>query len=534
MNKVKRNTTANNNKRMPTKKDHSKSYGFLRLNTKGSEISIKRTMKAQLIAFLAIALVELIARSQGHGSAAFGVVAIIFLSAVVYSALNYGVKQALLTALLVLTYNTISLVGVVEAYDFTDRNFRRIALLLVVLPMMAIVVGRLKEKIDRLLEKERKARENAEESEARLRFMSESMPQKIFTIKSNGKTDYLNPQWAEYTGISLPLIKNGDWTKLIHPDDVEENKKLWKHSLKTGEPFTFEHRFRRHDGTYHWHLTRAQAMRDKEGNIIIWVGSSTDIHDIKSALEREQKLEKTTAKLTEQREQLIELNNAKDEFISLASHQLRTPATGVKQYIGMLIEGYAGDTTSEQKSFLQLAYESNERQITIINDLLKVAKVDAGKVILQPEETDIIALVKDVLDEQASKFAQREQAVVFQPKASKLLATVDKSNLRMVLENIIDNASKYTPSDKTIEIKVSKDKGAVKISVKDEGVGIDQKDMDKVFKKFSRIDNPLSVEVGGSGLGLYWAKKIIDLHGGTIKVESEAGKGSEFIVELSI
>ncbi len=489
-------------------------------------------LKIQAPALVAIAAVEVLAAWQGSASSLFSIVALVFLLVVVYTALHHGVRQGLISAAIVLAYNTVSLLAMVESLSFGDRNMRRIILLAVVLPAMAYVVGRLKERNDYLLSHEKQARLEAEDSAQRLRFMAESMPQKIFTTAPDGTPEYHNPQWQEYTGMSFEQVRRGDWIEYIHPDDLEENLRLWRHSVKSGEPFSFEHRLRRHDGEYRWHISRAHAMCDEQGRVKLWVGSTTDIHDIKTALQREHQLEKTTARLTEQREQLLALNKAKDEFISLASHQLRTPATGVKQYVGMVLEGFAGEVQPNQQDFLQKAYESNERQITIVNDLLKVASVDAGKVSLRKEKTDIVDLLRCVLDEQGAKFAERKQTVIFEPKVKCLWAHVDAGNLRMVLENVVDNASKYTPEGKNIEVSANRSGGKLLIAVKDEGVGIAPQDREKVFNKFSRIDNPLSIQVGGSGLGLYWAHKIVDLHGGSIDIDSEPGKGSTFTIVL--
>lgn len=115
----------------------------------------------------------------------------------------------------------------------------------------------------------------------RLRFMAESMPQKIFTAKPNGDVDYFNQQWMDFTGLTFEQIRDWGWLQFIHPDDREENIRRWQHSIDSGEDFELEHRFRRHDGRYRWHLSRAQAMRDAEGNVVVWMGSNTEIDDQK-------------------------------------------------------------------------------------------------------------------------------------------------------------------------------------------------------------------------------------------------------------
>ena len=229
---------------------------------------------------------------------------------------------------------------------------------------------------------------------------------------------------------------------------------------------------------------------------------------------------------------LIELNQAKDEFISVASHQLRTPATSVKQYIGMLLDDMFGELSETQKNILSKAYDSNERQLKIVSDLLKVARVDAGKVILRETETDLNQLLAEVVKDEADIIKERRQSVTFKPARKPAYAWIDRDTIRMVLENLIDNASKYSEEDTIVHVTVTNNKNTVSITVADEGVGIDQKDASKLFEKFSRIHNPLSTQAGGSGLGLYWAKKIVDLHNGTIEVTSQLGRGTTFVVSL--
>lgn len=376
--------------------------------------------------------------------------------------------------------------------------------------------------------------EALKESEERLRFMAESMPQKVFTAKPNGDIDYLNPQWSTFSGLPFHQLLDQGWTNIIHPDDLIYSIKRWNNAVQTGEPYECEQRLLRHDGVYRWHISRAQAMRDEQGNIIRWFGSNTDIDDIKNTARRYNELENVTVALKKQRSELVHLNQAKDEFISLASHQLRTPASAVKQFLGMTLEGYAEPLTDTQRQLIARANESNERQIAVINDLLKVAQVDAGKVQLNYHETDLVSLIQHVLDDQASVFASRKQKVSFIHKEPQLMVHLDSDRLRMVIDNLIDNASKYTHVKKSIDVRAAASKGMVMISIKDQGVGIRKHELRRLFHKFTRLDNPLSVLVGGTGLGLYWAKKIVELHGGSIQVESELNKGSTFTIVLPI
>lgn len=229
-------------------------------------------------------------------------------------------------------------------------------------------------------------------------------------------------------------------------------------------------------------------------------------------------------------EQLLEVNRTKDEFISIASHQLRTPATGVKQYLGMVIEGFLGDVEPSQLALLEKAYESNERQLRIVTDLLKVAQVDSGKLKLHKVECDMNELARDVIAEQKDTLERREQTVVFNPAETPVMIEADADALRMVLENIIDNASKYSEPGKKITVGVEQTGGGATIAVCDEGVGIDDDDLSRLYEKFMRFNNKLSTRVGGSGLGLYWAKRIIDLHGGRIEYTPNIPHGSTFTI----
>ncbi len=320
---------------------------------------------------------------------------------------------------------------------------------------------------------------------------------------------------------------------LLHPDERSEMQAIIKDAMKSGKTFQVHHRIIWPDGSVHWVQSQGQAFY-KDGAIVKMLGTARDITSSKLAEQALYESEQRYKTMLEEQHALVELNDAKDEFITLASHQLRTPATGVKQFIGMLLENYFGEVTDDQRTMLEYAYESNERQLEVINDLLKVAQVDAGKVVLAKQKTDMAELLENILQEQRSQFAKRKQKVLLDRPNEQIYAVVDKSRIRMVVENLIDNASKYTVEGKSITVSIdsSDDGKAVTVKVKDEGVGIAVEDMNKLFQKFSRLDNPLSIQVGGTGIGLYWAKKIIDLHDGTIDLKSAVGKVTTFIVTI--
>jgi signal transduction histidine kinase len=183
---------------------------------------------------------------------------------------------------------------------------------------------------------------------------------------------------------------------------------------------------------------------------------------------------------------------------------------------------------------LESAYDSNERQLKIVDDLLRVARVDAGQILLDKTSCDLARCISSVITEQGSIFSSRRQQVVFRPPTQAVAALVDVELMHIVFENLLDNASKYSFEGTTTSVELRQDQSSIYVRVRDKGVGIPKEDQQKLFQKFSRIVNPLSDTVSGTGLGLYWARKIVELHGGTLKVTSRAGKGSTFSVKLPI
>jgi signal transduction histidine kinase len=242
-------------------------------------------------------------------------------------------------------------------------------------------------------------------------------------------------------------------------------------------------------------------------------------------------LKNRTTALHKQDERTIQ--EAKDELLALASHQLRTPATGVKQYIGMLKDGMAGNLTKLQKSLIDKAYESNERQLDTINDMLFVARADAGELNISVKHLNLTRLIKDIMRDMQPMIARNQQTLQQKIQENDLYIKADAQYIRMAVENIISNASKYTkPGGNICVTLLEKSNKTVSIEIKDNGVGIQKKDMQLLFKKFSRIPNELTSKVVGSGIGLYLVRKIIDAHNGNIKVTSSTDIGTTITVIL--
>jgi PAS domain S-box-containing protein len=287
----------------------------------------------------------------------------------------------------------------------------------------------------------------------------------------------------------------------------------------------------RKDGSRFWANVVITALRDESGEL---VGYAKVTRDLTERKHNEDLLRTNNALLKRQQMDLEALNVSKDEFISLASHQLRTPATAVKQLLGMLTQGFMGDLDPQHFSVIERAYEANERQIRIVDNLLKVAQLDAGKVKLNKKPVLLRDYLLDIVEEHGGTATKKEQSIILEvadsaPDTPKL----DADYLRMALGNLIDNASKYSHEGSVITVRATGKDNKLSISVSDTGVGIDPDEQDQLFEKFSRISNSLSDKVGGSGLGLYWVKRVVELHGGTITVESQSDVGATFTIELN-
>lgn len=348
----------------------------------------------------------------------------------------------------------------------------------------------------------------------------------IFFMDANGYIQTWNKGAQKTKGYAPKDIIGKHFSIFYSPEDNKDRKpeRELEIAKKIGRVEDEDWRVRK-DGSKFWANVVITALYDDAGTL---QGFAKVTRNLTERKEQEDSLRTANILLQEQQKELQRLNASKDEFISLASHQLRTPATAIKQLLGILLEGFEGVLPENIRKIIQKTYDSNERQIRIVNSLLKVAQIDAGKVVLRKNSGDINKIVNDLCAQYQGVITERSQKITYSALHKDLRGFIDEHYYRMALENILDNASKYTHEGGEIEITSGIIDDFAYVDISDTGVGIASENIPVLFEKFHRIPNDLSHQVSGSGLGLYWVEKVIDLHQGKIQVESQPGKGTTF------
>lgn len=250
-----------------------------------------------------------------------------------------------------------------------------------------------------------------------------------------------------------------------------------------------------------------------------------------------QQLQNTLSLLTEANQKLKDLDRLKDEFVSVASHELRTPMTAIRSYAWMALHRSDTPLSKTMEKYLVRVLMSTERMINLVNDLLNISRIESGRIEIIPEPVDLISLCRDIVDEvyYSKSTAKDIQMVLLESAIPKVMA--DPEKLRQVLINIVGNAVKFSPPGGKITIGFLNSGKMVDIYIKDEGPGIAPADLSRLFQKFGRLDNSFTAAAssGGSGLGLFISKSLIELMHGRIWASSEgAGKGATFTISLPV
>lgn len=233
-------------------------------------------------------------------------------------------------------------------------------------------------------------------------------------------------------------------------------------------------------------------------------------------------------------EKLAEANRLKSEFVSITSHQLRAPLTGIKWAINLMMHQQIKDLTKEQLEGLESIKESNQRMIDLVNNLLNVSRIEQGKLGLRPENLYLEKVIQDLVKEYTPLAKASGIKLSLDLESNLPSISIDQQGIKLVLHNLIDNAIRYVRGGGRVKISLDKKDGLIRCQIQDNGVGIPKEDQRKIFQKFFRSQNIMKYQTEGSGLGLFIAKSIIKASGGKIGFQSQKGKGSTFWFELPI
>ncbi|MFA6520903.1 MAG: CHASE domain-containing protein [Candidatus Gracilibacteria bacterium] len=333
----------------------------------------------------------------------------------------------------------------------------------------------------------------------------------IVITDSEGIVVYVNRAMETVTGYSPKAAigqKAAALWKLPMPEPYY--KKMWKRIKTEKKPYVGEIRNRRKGGEEYDAVLSISPVLDKNGEIIFFVGIERDITKEKN------------------------IDRVKSEFVSLASHQLRTPLSSVNWYAEMLLAGDAGKINKNQKKYLKEIYNANKRMVGLVGALLNVSRLELGTFVIEPKMVDIREFASSVIKELSHDISQKKLKIVeeYGNKIPKIY--IDPKLMRIVFQNLLSNAVKYTHENGKVTLKIEQKTSYVQITVADNGCGIPESARSKIFTKLFRADNAKVVDSDGTGLGLYITKSIIEQFGGKIWFESAENKGTAFYVTIPL
>ena len=278
-----------------------------------------------------------------------------------------------------------------------------------------------------------------------------------------------------------------------------------------------------------------KVLKTISDELVIAVQNSLSVEEVKDInIHLQQRIDAATAELRTSNTQLRHLDKTKDEFLSMASHQLRTPLTSVKGYLSMVLEGDAGKVSAMQKQLLGEAFTSSERMVHLIHDFLNVSRLQTGKFMLELHPYDIAKLVDEEVRSLQRAAEVRNMKLDFVNNIGELMMRIDENKIRQVVMNFIDNALYYSHPDSTITIRLSRTDDDIELRVIDTGIGVPKGEQAQLFSKFYRASNARKQRPDGTGVGIFLAKKVVTEHGGDVLFESVEGKGSTFGFTLPV
>jgi PAS domain S-box-containing protein len=345
------------------------------------------------------------------------------------------------------------------------------------------------------------ARQKGEEN---LKLVLESLPQITSTSSADGTNIFFNKFFFEYSGLSKEEATINGWNSILHPEEIDEVLNQWEECKKRGCDFYREIRLKRKsDGVYRWHISHITPIKNNKGEIVQWIATATDIHE---------------QKIKEQK---------KDEFLSIASHELKTPLTSVSAYL-QLLQITPHEDIEKSTLYTEKALQSVERLKELISELLDVSKIQNGKLNLNMTTFNFTKMVNECIE--ATQYTGSKHMIL---RSGEIAGDFygDEERLKQVVINLLSNAIKYSPDAETVEVDLSEKDGEITVSVKDYGIGISADNLKRIFERYYRVEGQ-DIHFQGLGIGLFISMDIIQRHDGKLYVESEPGKGSTFYFTL--
>jgi PAS domain S-box-containing protein len=379
-------------------------------------------------------------------------------------------------------------------------------------------------------------------NEGELKALVNSARVLMWLADVDGRRTHLNRSWLEFTGRAMEDELGNGWTAGVHGDDARRLA-AGTDLAREGRAYEAEYRLRRFDGEYRWMLERGEPRVGPAGALLGFVGSCVDVserklreaalHEERAQLER--KVEERTQELGRANAELARAARLKDEFLANVSHELRTPLTAVLGLSESLLEPGAAPLSDKQRKSLRTIEESGQHLLSLINELLDLARIEAGQMRIDAKAGVSVERVCQGSLRFVKEAAQKKGvSLSLQMHASAVTMECDERRLKQALVNLLGNAVKFTPEGGSVGLEVAGDpaENVLRFTVWDTGIGIRRDDMGRLFQPFVQVDGSLTRRHGGTGLGLALSRRMVELQGGRVLAGSEPGKGSRFTIVL--
>lgn len=344
----------------------------------------------------------------------------------------------------------------------------------------------------------------------------EEFPALIWRSRLDKLCDYFNKTWLDFTGRTMEQEFGNGWAKGVHPDDFDFCLETYVTAFDKKEPFLMEYRMKNKFGEYRWIRDFGRPFYDLDNTFLGYIGSCYDITENKNN------------ELT-----LIELNATKDKFFSIIAHDLKTPFNSIIGFSEHLVKQIKKHDYEKIEDFAEIIRQSSYRAMELLSNLMIWTQSQSGRMEFNPEHLDLPALIKEVTLLLNGNAIQKSISI-YSELTTKIPVYADKAMISTVLRNLISNAIKFTPPGGTVNISAVKTLNGLEISVSDNGVGISEERINKLFLLTESYSTPGTHKEKGTGLGLIICKDFIEKNDGTIRVKSKAGIGSTFYFSLPL